>query len=99
MTSAIGKTSPRTRTTRAGFTLLEMIVVIALMVVIAGMAALSFNSLEGETPVEKPTNHLARMVRQASRAAVVQGRPIVICVRQERLRFRRGRCRRSGRSI
>lgn len=61
-----------------GFTLLEMIAVIALMVIIAGMAALSFDSLEAESPVEKPVNHLARMVRQASRAAVVQGRPIVI---------------------
>ena len=63
---------------RQGFTLLEMIVVIALMVIIAGMAAVSFASLEGESPVEEPANHLARMVRQASRAAVVQGRPIVI---------------------
>jgi len=61
-----------------GFTLLEMITVIALMVIIAGMAAFSFASLEGESPVEQPTNHLARMVRQASRASVVQGRPIVI---------------------
>jgi type II secretion system protein H len=55
-----------------------MIVVIALMVIIAGMAAFSFASLEGESPVEEPANQLARMVRQASRAAVVQGRPIVI---------------------
>lgn len=62
----------------AGFTLLEMIVVIALMVIIAAMATLSFIGLEGESEVEKPGNELARMVKQASRAAVVQGRPFVI---------------------
>lgn len=62
----------------AGFTLLEMIVVIALMVIIAAMATLSFIGLEGESEVEKPGNELARMVKQANRAAVVQGRPFVI---------------------
>jgi type II secretion system protein H len=62
----------------SGFTLLEMIVVIALMVIIAAMATLSFIGLEGESEVEKPGNELARMVKQANRAAVVQGRPFVI---------------------
>ena len=47
----------------AGFTLLEMIVVIALMVIIAAMATLSFVGLEGESEVEKPGNELARMVK------------------------------------
>ncbi len=71
----------------AGFTLLEMIVVIALMVIIAAMATLSFVGLEGESEVEKPGNELARMVKQANRAAVVQGRPFVIAFEKDGFGF------------
>ena len=71
----------------AGFTLLEMIVVIALMVIIAAMATLSFVGLEGESEVERPGNELARMVKQANRAAVVQGRPFVIAFEKDGFGF------------
>jgi len=62
----------------AGFSLLEMIIVLALMIVLAGMAALSFTSLEEGKGVEMYGNKLARMAKRASRDAVIQGRPIVI---------------------
>ncbi len=62
----------------AGFTLLEMIIVLALMIILAGMAALSFTSLEEGKGVENYGNKLARMAKRASRDAVIQGRPIVI---------------------
>ncbi|MDB6139615.1 MAG: Prepilin-type N-terminal cleavage/methylation protein [Verrucomicrobiaceae bacterium] len=62
----------------AGFTLLEMIIVLALMIILAGMAALSFTSLEEGKGVEVYGNKLARMAKRASRDAVIQGRPIVI---------------------
>ena len=62
----------------AGFTLLEMIIVLALMIILAGMAALSFTSLEEGKGVEMYGNKLARMAKRASRDAVIQGRPIVI---------------------
>ena len=65
-----------------GFTLLEMIIVLALMIVLAGMAALSFTSLEEGSGVEVYGNRLARMAKRASRDAVVQGRPIVIAFDQ-----------------
>lgn len=61
-----------------GFTLLEMIIVLALMVVLAGMAALSFESLEEGGGVEVYGNKLARMAKRAARDAVIQGRPIII---------------------
>ena len=61
-----------------GFTLLEMIIVLALMIVLAGMAALSFDTLEEGNGVEQYGNKLARMAKRAARDAVIQGRPIVI---------------------
>lgn len=61
-----------------GFTLLEMIIVIGLMVVLMGLAALSFASLEDNDPLTGPSDKLIRMAKQANRAAIVQGRPIVI---------------------
>ena len=70
--------STHRRLSRAGFTLLEMIIVLSLMIILAGMAALSFTSLEEGTGVEQYGNKLARMAKRASRDAVIQGRPIVI---------------------
>ncbi|MDB6074170.1 MAG: Prepilin-type N-terminal cleavage/methylation protein [Verrucomicrobiaceae bacterium] len=61
-----------------GFTLLEMIIVLSLMIILAGLAALSFTSLEEGKGVEMYGNKLARMAKRASRDAVIQGRPIVI---------------------
>ena len=55
-----------------------MIIVLALMIVLAGMAALSFTSLAEGSGVEVYGNRLARMAKRASRDSVVQGRPIVI---------------------
>ncbi len=55
-----------------------MIIVLALMITLAGMATLSFTSLEEGAGVEIYGNKLARMAKRASRDAVVQGRPIMI---------------------
>jgi type II secretion system protein H len=68
---------PRCRTPH-GFTLLEMIIVIGLMAVLMGLAALSFASIENTDELTGPSDKLIRMAKQANRAAVVQGRPIVI---------------------
>ncbi len=67
----------RRRGTR-GFTLLEMIVVIALIVIIAGIGVMSFEGFDDAPEVQKPADALAHMTKQASRAAVVQGRPVAI---------------------
>ena len=63
---------------QGGFSLLEMIIVLALMIVLAGTAALSFESLEEGSGVEVYGNKLARMAKRAARDAVIQGRPIEI---------------------
>ncbi len=71
----------------AGFTLLEMIIVLSLMIVLAGMAALSFSNMEEASGVEMYGNRLARMAKRASRDAVVQGRPITIAFSKEGFGF------------
>lgn len=82
MTSAIGK-----RGLRAGFTLLELIVVIALIMVIAGIGVMSFDGFGEKKLVQQPADALALMVKQASRASVVQGRPVVIGFDKKGFRF------------
>ena len=62
----------------AAFTLLEIVVVIAVIAVLAGMAVMSFTMFDDKAAFEKPANELAAMVKQASRASVVLGRPVVI---------------------
>jgi len=69
----------------AGFTLLEMIVVIALMVIIAAMATLSFIGLEGESEVEKPGDDRRAWLKQAEpRGGKCRDDRSVDCFRQER---------------
>lgn len=62
----------------AGFSLLEMIIVIALIIIFVGAAQVSFEALTDDSPVKKPADQLAVMVKQASRAAVVQGQTVAI---------------------
>jgi prepilin-type N-terminal cleavage/methylation domain-containing protein len=59
-----------------GFTLLETIIVIAIMALIAAMGlGLAFSMGDGG---ETPRESLIYMARTASRAAIVQGRPVQI---------------------
>jgi type II secretion system protein H len=67
-----------TRQRASGFTLLEMIVVIALIVIIASIGAVSFVGFDSTPDIQKPADTLARMVKQASRAAVMNGSPVII---------------------
>lgn len=66
------------RSRSAGFTLLEIIVVIAVICVLAGLAVMSFTMFDEKANFEKPADQLARMVKQASRSSVVLGKPVVI---------------------
>jgi prepilin-type N-terminal cleavage/methylation domain-containing protein len=63
---------------RRGFTLLEMLIVISLMIVMAGVGVLSFAGFDEEGSVRKPGDELIRMSKQAVRAAAVQSRPFTI---------------------
>jgi type II secretion system protein H len=71
------KTASTRSNSSSGFTLLEVLVVIALMIIFAGAVQLAFDSVE-ESPLKEPADKLAVMVKQASRAAVVQGRTVAI---------------------
>ena len=66
---------------------MEIIVVIAIMIVFIGAAALSFEGITDNSPVKKPSEQLAVMVKQASRAAVVQGRTISMGFDKKGFRF------------
>lgn len=79
--------SVRSRRSSSGFSLMEIIVVIALMVIFIGVAAVSFDAVSDDSPVKKPADRLAVMVKQASRAAVVQGRTIAIGFDKESISF------------
>jgi prepilin-type N-terminal cleavage/methylation domain-containing protein len=57
---------------RQGFTLLEMLAVLSLMVIVLGIGAGSFMFFDQENPFEKPSQELARMAREAHHQAVLQ---------------------------
>lgn len=60
----------------AAFTLLEVMIVLAIMMMLAGLGAgLAFNMDDAS---DKPKDLLIRMARQASRSAVVQGHSVSI---------------------
>lgn len=58
----------------AGFTLLEMITVMALIVMILGIASFATRQAAAEPSVRKPGNELVHLAKTAVRAAAVQGR-------------------------
>lgn len=66
---------------------MEMIIVIALMIIFIGAAALSFDAVTDDSPVKGHADQLAVMVKQASRAAVVQGRTIAIGFDKDSISF------------
>lgn len=82
-----GNYSANSRRSSAGFSLMEIIVVIAIMMIFVGVAALNFEGVTDESPIKKPADQLAVMVKQASRAAVVQGRTISIGFDKESIVF------------
>ncbi len=74
MTSGRTSRRPAARTMRAGFTLLEMITVMALIIMMLGIAAFATRQVAPEPAVRKPGNDLIRLSKTAVRAAAVQGR-------------------------
>ena len=62
----------------AGFTLLELTVVLFIMAVFVTVAAVSFEGIDGEQVLRTPADELQRMAREAVRRAGMYERPEVI---------------------
>ena len=69
----------RERARRQGFTLLELVVVMSIMILLIGVGVLSFDALD-PTPLEKPVTRLTQMSKLAHQAAVVRGQGMVIAL-------------------
>lgn len=67
-----------TRSTRAAFTLLELILVMSVMVLVIGVGVGSFAFFETEDPLEKPAQTLGQMSKHALNTAVIQHRGLTI---------------------
>ncbi len=61
----------------SGFTLLELVVVMAIMILLIGVGALSFDALD-EDDLDKPVTRLTQMSKHAHAAAVVRSQGMVI---------------------
>jgi type II secretory pathway pseudopilin PulG len=52
-----------------GFTLLEMVIVLAIMILLTGVAVISFDSMGREQELRRPVTELQRMTQEAVRRA------------------------------
>ena len=64
----------RLRPTHAGFTILEVIVVMAIMIMMIGVAAFAIRQEDPDPSVRKPADDLIRLAKTAVRGSAVQGR-------------------------
>ena len=68
--------APRVRRAAAGFTLLEVLVVIVIIGIIASMAAISVNVLGGDHQMQQEAERLQAILVQAREEALMQSRDI-----------------------
>lgn len=68
---------------RAGFSMLEILVVMSIMVLIIGMGFASFTFLDSEDPFDKPAQRLTEMSKYSMHASVLQHRSMVITFEKE----------------
>lgn len=70
--------SPRSGARRQGFTLLEVVIVLAIMVLLMGIAVVSFDSVGREHDLKHPAAELERMTVEAVQRASIYERPQVV---------------------
>ncbi len=68
------------RSTRAGFTLLEMIVVIAIGGVLTSIAILAFSQVQGQLATRSAQNNFLSLHAQARAVAVERGVPVQLVI-------------------
>ena len=69
---------PHPKQAAAGFTLLEMIAVMALIVMMLSIAAFATRQVAPDPSVRQPGNELIRLAKTAVRAAAIQGRGFML---------------------
>lgn len=71
------------RPRRQGFTLLEMVMVMSVMVLIMAIGFTSFSVFDQEDPLDKPAQQLVQMSKFALQSAVLQHRGMTIAFDEE----------------
>ena len=69
--------------TRRGFTLLEIVIVLSIIAAIAGLAFLSFGTVETEQRLRESVGTIESFAKRARNIAVVQQRPYQLTISQE----------------
>lgn len=70
--------APRIQRRSSGFTMLEIVVVMSIMIVIMGIGFSSFGMFDDEDPFDKTAQKLVQMSRFAHQSAVLQHRRMII---------------------
>jgi len=77
MTSGLTNLTAR-RQRRAGFTIMEIIVVMAIIIMMIGIASFAIRQATPDPSVRKPADELIRIAKIAVRASAVQGRGFAV---------------------
>ena len=82
--------SRQTRNSRsnAGFTLVEIMVVVAIMGVLLGLALMNFQAVNQKEPLEQAVSDLEGLCRRARSEAIVKSRPMDLSLDSEAGQFR-----------
>lgn len=75
------------RTANRGLTLMEILVVLVIVGIIAGLAVLSAASLGGDTPQEKTARRIASLLQLASQNAVMESQQYGLAIKPHSYRF------------
>ena len=72
--------SPYITRLNAGFTLVEMMVVVAIMGLLLGLAMLNFRAISQKEPLEQAVSDVEGLCRRARTEAIVKSRPIDLTI-------------------
>ncbi|MDE2715015.1 MAG: prepilin-type N-terminal cleavage/methylation domain-containing protein [Verrucomicrobiota bacterium] len=72
--------SPYITRLNAGFTLVEMMVVVAIMGLLLGLAMLNFRAISQKEPLEKAVSDVEGLCRRARTEAIVKSRPMDLTI-------------------
>ena len=73
----------------SGFTLLEVIVVVAIIGILVGFAGLSLNTSDRHAKIEKALNRLLSASEMAAQEALISGQPISVDIYENTYQFLR----------